>query len=537
MLNLLFISSNPKAEYIKSVLQPLLKVIIDVVPDFDHGLKDVFEKRPATVCIQDQISGVTGESVARHIQMLLGTGAPNFILLHEGNAKAKPIKGLFEFSIDLGQPDEKLAEEIQNTLKSLLGDQWDKIYIPPKPSRASIRAAVLPEETREDAEKLVDDFLSDLEAGEFSFAEDVKPEQAVLTAEPEAMPTKSTADELADLLLQQAHETVMVSAAPAATVQAVAEQTEAADLEVPAVPATDENQRSPQAGKPRQRRQAKTAAAPAPPEVSAVAGETVATSSTPEPVPPGGAKPAIRQKPVEPQVQDAQQQAPVALSDFRIAAADDPGDEPFSEEFLLSLESGYTSRPSPWKGAVVSVAVLAAVVAGSAWYVKGYKPELWQRAISLVSPAKEKTAHPAAPQPGNVTQGSKAPAPVPAGMPAAAAAPAALPAFVPASGRDSSYATQKPGWERYVGSDAEFRLYRSEGKLKAVQVIAAKDHVIDKAKIAAILKELTGNAEYRVSSEETRSGLRLRHGMVGERAELLMYMSRDAVRAMVISLN
>jgi len=80
MLNLLFISDSPKVEYIKSVLQPVLKVIIDVVADFDHGLKDVFEKRPGTVCIQDQIGGVTGESVARHIQMLLSTSSLTSIM-------------------------------------------------------------------------------------------------------------------------------------------------------------------------------------------------------------------------------------------------------------------------------------------------------------------------------------------------------------------------------------------------------------------------------------------------------------------------
>ncbi len=80
MINLLFISNSPRAELLRVHFQQILKIRIDVVEDFDHGLKDVFEKRPVTVCIQDQIAGVTGESVARHIQLLLGNGAPSFVL-------------------------------------------------------------------------------------------------------------------------------------------------------------------------------------------------------------------------------------------------------------------------------------------------------------------------------------------------------------------------------------------------------------------------------------------------------------------------
>jgi hypothetical protein len=157
MLNLLFISDNPKAEYIKSALQPLLKVIIDVVADFDHGLKEVFEKRPTTVCIQDQIGGVTGESVARHIQMLLGNSAPTFILLHNGDGKAKAIKGVYEHLIDLSQSNEAVIESIKNTLKLLLGDQWERIYIPTEHTPASVSLPLAaPIGSREDVFRTVE---------------------------------------------------------------------------------------------------------------------------------------------------------------------------------------------------------------------------------------------------------------------------------------------------------------------------------------------------------------------------------------------
>lgn len=152
MLNLLFISDNPKAERIERALQPFLKVIIDVVADFDHGMKEVFEKRPTVVCIQDQIGDVTGESVARHIQMLLGNSAPTFILLHNGDGKARAIKGVYEHLIDLSQPNEAVTEHIKKTLKLLLGAQWERIYISPQltPAAASLSVAA-PEGSRENA--------------------------------------------------------------------------------------------------------------------------------------------------------------------------------------------------------------------------------------------------------------------------------------------------------------------------------------------------------------------------------------------------
>ena len=162
MLNLLFISDSPKVEYIKYGLQPQLKAKIDVVIDFDLGLKSVFEKRPATICIQDQIGEVSGESVARHIQMLLGSAAPSFILLHTGSDKARAIDGLFEHIVDLNLSDDLLTGKLLDTLKLLLGDQWDTVYIPPKPLPLPDTPVVpAPEKSSKNLDVIADDFSAD----------------------------------------------------------------------------------------------------------------------------------------------------------------------------------------------------------------------------------------------------------------------------------------------------------------------------------------------------------------------------------------
>lgn len=158
MLNLLFISSSPRAELLRSHFQHILKMRIEVVGDFDHGLKDVFEKRPVAVCIQDQIAGVTGESVARHIQLLLGKGAPGFILMHEGSAKARAVPGLFSHLIDLAAPFDVISETLCKALKSQLGEHWDMVYSGPLQSGQHESERVVKSSL---VEPLVDDFITE----------------------------------------------------------------------------------------------------------------------------------------------------------------------------------------------------------------------------------------------------------------------------------------------------------------------------------------------------------------------------------------
>lgn len=158
MINLLFISNSPRAELLRVHFQQILKIRIDVVEDFDHGLKDVFEKRPITVCIQDQIAGVTGESVARHIQLLLGNGAPSFVLMHDGNAKARLLPGLFSHMIDLTVPFEVVCENLRKALQSLLGEQWDMLYSAPSEPEPVVTEPIV---SAVSADQLVDDFIAE----------------------------------------------------------------------------------------------------------------------------------------------------------------------------------------------------------------------------------------------------------------------------------------------------------------------------------------------------------------------------------------
>jgi hypothetical protein len=160
VVNLIIISDSPKMAHIERFLKTTIEVKIDVVADIDQALRDIFVKRPTVVCIQNRISDINADEIARHIKMLLRNGAPSFILMHEGDGSAKPVTGLFEHLLDLSLPETKLAEALGAALKSILGTQWEHVLLssPPQenkpletsapPSPSSTHPAIKPRPAR-----------------------------------------------------------------------------------------------------------------------------------------------------------------------------------------------------------------------------------------------------------------------------------------------------------------------------------------------------------------------------------------------------
>ena len=530
MLNLLFISDSPKIEHIKGILQPVLKVIIDVVTNFDHGLKDVFEKRPATVCLQDQIDGVTGESVARHIQMLLGNSSPTFILLHAGNGKARAIKGLYEHLIDLSQPNDIVAEDIKNTLKSLRGEQWEKIYKPPKLPPASVRSSVaVLEESREDADKLVDDFISDLEMSGFSIvgapsshftsAPDTvsKESSGALQYAPSKLPgtisgtvesdrAKSINDDLAELFLMEANKAARDESS--ATVSSVVTPEPGAifvDLPKPAMPIVKPLPAVvPEPSSPIETYFRK---APLKKTVVSTSGKnkirTAAEPVTPSPIP------------------------PITLAaEFRISQKTLPADEHISEDLLLAFEENYRSESLFLRRSVV-IALVCVICATGGWYLIKQKPQ-------LVDSLKQRLIPSSGVKQALVT--------VPVQKPVSSSVPQAavtqpLPTFIPKDGHDSSYAVKNHGWERYVGKRAEFRVFGASGRMQAVQVLAVKEAPISELLIKSVLQELAGSPEYQITSRSSKAGVLVESGRVQNKGEVKIYRKNGAVKAFVVSVN
>lgn len=542
MLNLLFITDSPKAEFIKSGLQPVLKVIIDVVTDFDHGLKDVFEKRPATVCIQDQIGGVTGESVARHIQMLLGSSAPTFILLHSGNSKARAIKGLYEHLVDLSQSNDTLIENIRNTLKSLLGDQWEKVFIPPKQTPAAVMSSVaVPEESREDADKLVDDFLSDLETSGFSVIDEPPPALDAAAAVP---PPVREETEAADLKAAEEKscppeteaksgtaETAVFHSASDEMAAMLRDEVEKAihdeNMSKPPVPPPIEPDvvfkimPTPVPENPSPAAVADVSASGAVPSAHVVTKEPAASGAAGKDVK-GEVLPASRRQ--TPAVQKAEVSVPPPAEEFRVRRGTPHVEEQIPEDLLLAFEENYRSESTFVRRSVVLVLICVLCAAGG-WYYLAKNPQLISSLKQRVMPASA-VREAAAPAP------VQAPAPVPSPE-----AERPLPAFIPKEGHDRAYSSGRPGWERYVGRNNEYRIFKTSGRIQAVQVLALKKTPVPASVITSVLKELTGSSEYLITSRDTKAGVRVESGEVRNKGEIKIYRKNGAVRGFVVSIN
>lgn len=530
MLNLIFISNSPKVQYLKAVLQPLLKVIIDVVPDFDHGLKDVFEKRPATVCIQDQIAGVTGESVARHIQMLLGTGAPRFMLMHNGSSTVKPIKGLFDCVINLNQPDEDLAREFQNMLQGMLGEQWHKICVTPDSPAESDTASE--SEPQPKADELLDELLLDFETASL-------PPDASATASSglnNKVSVQTPVDEMAELLLEQARQARQNTpptpegrddvTADGTTDNSRLENAPAAtqgDVSAAQIPDTHKCH-----VKPLQ----ETAPRPSQPSLTQV---TPVTPATPKSVSPG--LKTVSQKSVSTvaapkQNTETEAAAPVAPSEFKISRDKRSSDEPIPEDLLLAFEKNYRSKNVFMKWMLLALLILGVSAAG--WYAVRQNPQFLtslKQSLAPSAPAGVKRSTTLAKPVHNEQKNTALPTAPPAAAPL-------LPSFVPQDGHDRSYAANNPGWERYLGKNSEVRVYKEGAAIKAIQVLALKGKkTLPDVFLKSVLKELTGSPDYSVTSREEKSGVLMVRGVAAKKADLIIYQKESSIRAFVISFN
>ena len=491
MVNLLFISNNIKIHTIKNLLQPLLKVKIDAVSDFDLGLKEVFEKRPATVFIQDQIDGVSGESVARHIQMLLGASSPSFIFMYEGTTRVKPIKGLFEYLIDLSQTEIKIVEDIQATLKSLLGQQWEKIYIPPLSDKTANRDTIpLTEGSRVVADQLLDEFHSDLDdLGSTTVENKQRPTDAfepLVSQDDSFQVVSSPHDQLAELLSEnfrkeptRVENTVIIESDNTIT-------------------STKLNYISKNS------------------QTNVTRGESNTETSQLQPS-------AIESLTVVPG-------PPVSPEDF-VIVAERPNEDVAPGDLLRAFEEN-SHLKILGRNRYVSIIVILVICMIAIVVYLFMQTNLFQQLIPQ-NTVKSSVIVPAV-RPSETAPFSAYKPVIP---PAQKSVTLLLPSFIPQAGVDRSFSSKKPGWERYVDPVAEYRVYRVSGKIKALQVLAVNNKEVSEPKMKSILIELLGDGDYLIKSHVKKDGYDIIQATVGHKADLLMYQKAKFLQAFVVSLN
>lgn len=462
MLNLLFISNNARAELLRGHFQQLLKMRVELVADFDHGLKDVFEKRPVVVCIQEQIAGVTGESVARHIQLLLGSGAPAFILLHEAGSKARPVAGLFEHLIDLSAPFEVVVSALGKALQMQLSEHWEMLYAAPAETMSQ-------EKARQDkvtaAEQLVDDFITE---SSIFHPERAKPLPGVEQGEPAVF----------DSLLE--HE---ASGGPPAEPHAAVSP----KPEVSAVAATTEPV-------------GKFELSASVPHQAVARSPERQTSKTLSPS----------------RTADKDRTAP-AIETPNGAGVTDAVDTPVAD-LLQVYESQYRRKKLVLRLAILCVLLLI-VAAVYLYFVRFSQHSVSARPTiksqQIVTPNLSGNR----PKPVDSAQNKFSSSRL-AQQPSSG-----LPAFIPLTAPDTNFSVKHPGWRRYRSKTRDYRLYLQNEQLVAVQVLAMGAAGIQLAEVQRNLKELAGVDRFTVDRRERKQGVLLEHARIGGHAELLIYRS------------
>jgi hypothetical protein len=99
----------------------------------------------------------------------------------------------------------------------------------------------------------------------------------------------------------------------------------------------------------------------------------------------------------------------------------------------------------------------------------------------------------------------------------------ALPAFVPRQSPDPGYGKAHPGWEMYRSASAEFRVYRENGLILAIQTIDRSGTGLAPALISSALTEIAGSSNYVIETGERKGPYHIEKGRLKNGAGILIY--------------
>lgn len=112
-----------------------------------------------------------------------------------------------------------------------------------------------------------------------------------------------------------------------------------------------------------------------------------------------------------------------------------------------------------------------------------------------------------------------------------------LPSFIRKEWLDAAYSASHPGWERYLASDRDIRLFRENGALKALQIIARENGRITDDNLASILREFGLQRSQTAAAVERKDGVLVEKTLLAEKTELVVYKSGEEgrIRAFVLA--
>lgn len=130
--------------------------------------------------------------------------------------------------------------------------------------------------------------------------------------------------------------------------------------------------------------------------------------------------------------------------------------------------------------------------------------------------------------PGN----AKASGPV---SPGAVSRPAKLPEFIALSKPDKSYSGSNPGWERYESDTMEYRVYREQGGIKAIQVIAGRGgNEIGGSFLLDAFKQLGIKGNFIAEASETKEDFKIERSYNTDNIRITYYRNKQDSRLQAV---
>jgi hypothetical protein len=112
-----------------------------------------------------------------------------------------------------------------------------------------------------------------------------------------------------------------------------------------------------------------------------------------------------------------------------------------------------------------------------------------------------------------------------------------LPPFINKAWHDPAYSKQHQGWERYQSHDKDFRLFREDGVIRALQIISRSQEGISAVFLRDVLRQTGHGGPLPAGSEQRKDGFLLKSYVLSGGTELVVYQEQRGalIRAIVLA--
>lgn len=112
-----------------------------------------------------------------------------------------------------------------------------------------------------------------------------------------------------------------------------------------------------------------------------------------------------------------------------------------------------------------------------------------------------------------------------------------LPEFIPRAGLDKGYTAANPGWERYKGRVTEFRVYRENSAIKAIQTIDRGGQGVPEDFMKTVLRQVSNKSAFIMESSENKEAYAIQRGRIADNIKAVFYRDQKGgrLRAFVLT--